>query len=258
MDRYWGPEAIALHKSTSIYGNIVTLREHPNNSGELWAGTDDGLVWKTSDDGKTWSSIKNFTELPKTKVGSLSLPLVYVQDIVLSSHQQDLVYVVFNNHKNGDFKPYIYKSANGGKSWEGIASDLPNRGTVYSLVEDPINPDLLFAGTEFGLFFTLNGGENWAQLKGGLPTIAVKDIAIQERENDLVLATFGRGFYVLDNYSPLRELNYVLEQEAAFFSTKPGLLFQRANIGGMGYKGGQHYRSKNPPMGVTFQLHLAE
>jgi len=258
MDRYWGPEAIALHKSTSIYGNIVTLREHPNNSGELWAGTDDGLVWKTSDDGKTWSSIKNFTELPKTKVGSLSLPLVYVQDIVLSSHQKDLVYVVFNNHKNGDFKPYIYKSANGGKSWEGIASDLPNRGTVYSLVEDPINPDLLFAGTEFGLFFTLNGGENWAQLKGGLPTIAVKDIAIQERENDLVLATFGRGFYVLDNYSPLRELNYVLEQEAAFFSTKPGLLFQRANIGGMGYKGGQHYRSKNPPMGVTFQLHLAE
>jgi hypothetical protein len=191
-------------------------------------------------------------------VGSLSLPLVYVQDIVLSSHQKDLVYVVFNNHKNGDFKPYIYKSTNGGKSWEGIASDLPNRGTVYSLVEDPINPDLLFAGTEFGLFFTLNGGENWAQLKGGLPTIAVKDIAIQERENDLVLATFGRGFYVLDNYSPLRELNYVLEQEAAFFSTKPGLLFQRANIGGMGYKGGQHYRSKNPPMGVTFQLHLAE
>ena len=258
MDRYWGPEAIALHKSTSIYGNIVTLREHPNNHGELWAGTDDGLIWKTNNDGKTWSSIKNFTELPKTKVGSLSLPLVYVQDIVLSSHRKNLVYVVFNNHKNGDFKPYIYKSSNGGKSWDNVANDLPNRGTVYSLVEDPINPDLLFAGTEFGLFFTLNGGQNWAQLKGGLPTIAVKDIAIQERENDLVLATFGRGFYVLDNYSPLRELNYILEQQAAFFSTKPGLLFQRANIGGMDYKGGQHYRSKNPPMGVTFQLHLAE
>ena len=95
-----------------------------------------------------------------------------------------------------------------------------------------------------------------AQLKIGLPTIAV--ILPFKKENDLVLATFGRGFYVLDNYSPLRELNYVLEQQAAFFSTKPGLLFQRANIGGMDYKGGQHYRSKNPPMGVTFQLHLAE
>jgi photosystem II stability/assembly factor-like uncharacterized protein len=258
MDRYWGPEAIALHKSTSIYGNIVTLREHPNNSGELWAGTDDGLIWRTTDDGENWSSIKNFTELPKTKVGSLSLPLVYVQDLVLSAHKKDLVYAVFNNHKNGDFKPYIYKSANGGKSWESIATDLPERGTVYSLVEDPINPDLLFAGTEFGMFFTLDGGEHWAQLKGGLPTIAVKDIAIQERENDLVIATFGRGFYVLDNYSPLRELEYVLEQDAAFFSTKPGLLFQRANVGGIDYKGSQHYRSKNPPMGVTFQMHIAE
>ena len=258
MGRYWGPEAIALHKSTSIYGNIVTLKEHPNNPGELWVGTDDGLVWKTTDDGKNWSSIKNFTEIPKTKVGSLSLPLVYVQDIVLSAHKENVIYTVFNNHKNGDFKPYIYKSVDGGKNWSSVHGNLPERGTVYSLVEDPINPDLLFAGTEFGLFFTLDGGAHWAQLKGGLPTIAVKDIAIQERESDLVIATFGRGFYVLDNYSPLREMEFVLEQDAAFFSTKPGLLFNRANIGGIDYKGGQHYRSKNPPMGVTFQLYLKD
>ena len=102
---------------------------------------------------------------------------------------------MFNNHKNGDFKPYIYKSTNGGKTGKALPV-IAERGTVYSLVEDPINPDLLFAGTEFGMFFTLDGGEHWAQLKGGLPTIAVKDIAIQERENDLVIATFGRGFYI--------------------------------------------------------------
>ena len=258
MDRYWGPEAIALHKSTSIYGNIVTLKEHPNHVGELWAGTDDGLVWKTTDDGKNWSSIKNYNALPKTQVGSLSLPLVYVQDIVPSRHDDKIVYTVFNNHKNGDFTPYIYKSDDGGKSWTALTNGLPEKGSVYALAEDHINPDLLFAGTEFGIWFTLDGGANWKELGSGLPTTAVRDIAIQERENDLVLATFGRGFYVLDNYSPLREMNYILEQDAAFFSTKPGLLFNRANIGGMDYKGGQDYHAKNPPVGVTFELYITE
>jgi hypothetical protein len=129
---------------------------------------------------------------------------------------------------------------------------------VYSIAEDHINPNILFAGTEFGVFFTLDGGENWAALKSGLPTIAVRDIAIQERENDLVLGTFGRGFYVLDNYSPLRELEYVLEQESAFFTTKPGLLFRRASIGGTAYKGAQLYKAKNPEVGTTFEWYLAE
>ena len=258
MDRYWGPEAIALHKSTSIYGNIVTLKEHPNNAGELWVGTDDGLVWKTEDDGKTWSSIKNYGGLPKTQVGSLSLPLIYVQDIVPSRHNDKVVYTVFNNHKNGDFRPYIYKSTDGGKSWESVASDLPEKGAVYCLAEDHIDPNLLFAGTEYGLYFTLDGGEHWKELGSGLPTIAIRDIAIQERENDLVLATFGRGFYVLDNYSPLREMNYILQQDAAFFTTKPGMLFHRANVGGIDYKGAQEYYAKNPPMGVTFELYIAE
>lgn len=258
MDRYWGPEAIALHKSTSIYGNIVTLKEHPTNPGELWAGTDDGLVWKTKDDGQNWSSLKNFNALPKTQVGSLALPLVYVQDILLSKHDSKTIYTVFNNHKNGDFKPYIFKSTDGGRNWSSIVSNLPEKGSVYSIAEDHINGNLLFVGTEFGLWYTLDGGDTWAELNEGLPTIAVRDIAIQERENDLVLATFGRGFYVLDNYSPLREMNYILEQDAAFFTTKPGMLFNRANVGGIDYKGGQHYRSKNPPRGVTFELFIKD
>lgn len=258
MGRYWGPEAIALHKSTSIYGNIVSLKESPLEAGTLWAGTDDGLVWKTDDDGANWTSVKNFSELPKTQVGSLSLPLVYVQDIVPSKHDKKVVYAVFNNHKFGDFKPYIYKSDDGGKSWDNICDNLPEKGSVYSLAEDHIDPNLLFAGTEFGIYFSLDGGEHWAKLGGGLPTIAVRDIAIQERENDLVLATFGRGFYVLDNYSPLRELNYILEQEAAAFSTKPAMLFNRSDIGGIDYKGKQYYRAKNPDMGITFDVYIKE
>ena len=254
MKQFWGPDAIALHKSTSIYGNIVTLKEHPNNVGELWAGTDDGLLWKTMNDGDSWSKVESFKNLPKTKVEEKYLSLTYIQDIVLSAHSDHVVYVVYNNHKNGDFKPYIFKSEDGGKNWVDIANNLPSRGTVYSLVEDPLRKNMLFAGTEFGLWFTLDGGKNWAQLKSGLPTIAVKDIAIQERENDLVLATFGRGFYVLDNYAPLRQLDTILEENVALFKTKPALLFHRGNIGGIDYKGGQEYRAKNPKMGAHFYL----
>lgn len=258
MDRYWGPEAIALHQSTSIYGNIVSLRESPIHPGHLWAGTDDGLVWKTTDDGANWSVVKNFSNLPKTKVGSLNLPLVYVQDLLPSAHDSNRVYAAFNNHKNGDFTPYLYRSNDGGETWTDLAATLPRKGSIYSIAEDHIDEDLLFVGTEFGLYFTLDGGDNWAPLNGNLPTIAVRDIAIQKRENDLVLGTFGRGFYVLDNYSPLRELARLGAVEGAFFATRPGLLFRQASIGGTDYKGAQYYKASNPEVGVTFTYYLKE
>ena len=256
MNQFWGPEAIALHKSTSIYGNIVTLKEHPKHPKELWAGTDDGLVWKTTNDGQSWTQIKAPTNLPKLELNSESLPLIYVQDIVLSSHDDKLIYLAYNNHKNGDFKPYIFKSVDGGDNWINISDKLPERGSIYSLAEDHEEKNLLFVGTEFGLWFTLDGGKNWAQLKSGLPTIAIKDIAIQERENDLVLATFGRGFYILDNYAPLRELDKMVDEKIGLFKTKKALLFPRANVGGIDYKGGQQYSAKNPKMGITFYLHF--
>ena len=128
----------------------------------------------------------------------------YVSDLVASRLDKDLVYAAFNNHKNGDFKPYLLRSADRGRSWTSIAADLPERGTVWTIVEDTVERELLFVGTEFGLFFSLDGGKKWLQLKGGLPTIPVRDLAIQKRENDLVVATFGRGFYVLDDLTPLR------------------------------------------------------
>ncbi len=128
----------------------------------------------------------------------------YVNMVLASRHEANTVYAAFNNHKNGDFKPYLLKSTDAGSSWRSIASNLPERGSVYSIAEDPEVPDLLFVGTEFGAWFTRDGGAHWVQLTGGLPTIAVRDLAIQTRENDLVLATFGRGFWVLDDYTPLR------------------------------------------------------
>ena len=137
----------------------------------------------------------------------------FVSDIEASLHDPNTVYVVLYNYKRGDFKPYVVKSTDRGKTWVSITGDLPERGSTYTIVQDHVKPDLLFVGTEFGLFFTLDGGIKWIQLKSGLPTIAVRDLEIQRRENDLAIGTFGRGFYILDDYSPLRELTQRTDRE---------------------------------------------
>ncbi|MCK5367291.1 MAG: glycosyl hydrolase, partial [Cyclobacteriaceae bacterium] len=194
MGKVWGVDAVAKHLSTTIYGNIVALTESPKKEGLLYIGTDDGLVQVTEDGGKNWRKQDRFSGVPE---------MTYVNMLLASQHEERLVYAAFNNHKKGDFKPYLMKSNDAGKSWISIASNLPERGSVYAIAEDHVNPSLLFAGTEFGVFFTLNRGKKWTQFKSGLPTVAIRDIEIQKRENDLVLASFGRSFYVLDDYSPL-------------------------------------------------------
>src|SRR5262249_26037206 len=148
----------------------------------------------------------------------------YVSSLKAGKHDASTVYASFDNHKMGDFKPYALKSTDRGKTWTSIAGDLPARGSVYSLVEDSVDANLLFAGTEFGLYFTTDGGKTWIRLKGGLPTIAIKDMVVQETEGDLVLASFGRGFYVLDDLSPLRQAKAdVLAKDAVFFPVKKAL-----------------------------------
>lgn len=250
MGKVWPMDAIAYHKSTTVYGNIVSFMESEKKKGLLFAGTDDGLVHVSENDGGSWKAYSTFPGIPER---------TYVQDLKPSQHDENVVYAVFNNHKNGDFKPYILKSSNKGGSWVNIAGNLPERGSVYSLAEDHVNPDLLFAGTEFGVFFTLDGGKVWKQLKAGLPTIAIRDIAIQKRENDLVLASFGRGFYILDDYSPLRSLaDETLEQNAAVLPIKDGLLFNQAYVGGTDYKGASYYSAENPPIGATFTYYIKE
>ena len=250
MGRNWGPEAIALHRSTSIFGNIVMLRENPLVEGELWAGTDDGRICVKRAGSDEWEIQETFTDIPEG---------TYVQDILLSKHNKTAVYTLFNNHKNGDFKPYILASSNSGKSWKSISNDLPERGSLYAIAEDHVSKDLLFVGTEFGVQFTLNKGKNWKALKGGLPTIAVRDLTIQERENDLVLATFGRGFYIMDDYSPLRALtDENLSKEGVIFPVKDGLFFNENNIGGISYKGNSYFNTPNPPVGATFYYHLKD
>ena len=177
-----------------------------------------------------------------------------------SLFDKNTVFAVFDNHKKGDFKPYVMRSDNKGKSWKNITGDLPNRGSSYAIAQDHENKDLLFLGTEFGLFFTQNGGENWIQLKSGLPTIAVRDVVIQRRENDLALATFGRGFYILDDYTPLRsDAGTVKQQDATLFPVRKALQFvEHSPLGlpGKSMLGANFYIADNPAFGAVFSYYV--
>jgi len=247
MGKIQGLDAIAYKQSTSMYGTITALHESPKVKGLLAVGTDDGLIQVSSDAGANWTKLDKLPGIPD---------LTFVNDVKWSQHSADVLYAVFNNHKNGDFKPYLMVSKNRGKTWEALSAGLPQRGSTYVIAEDHKDASLLFVGTEFGVFTSTDGGLTWTELKKGLPTIAVRDIAIQQREDDLVLATFGRGFYVLDDYSPLREIkNDIKKNEAIVLPIKPVVLYHEASplgYGGAGFLGAGYYMADNPMVGATF------
>jgi photosystem II stability/assembly factor-like uncharacterized protein len=197
MGKVWGIDAVAKNASTAFFGNASALAESPKKEGLIYVGTDDGLIQITEDGGKNWRRVEKLPEVPE---------LAYVSRIVASNHDANTVYVAIENHQNADFKPYLFKSTDAGRTWVSIKSNLPANAPVWAIAEDHVNPNLLFVGNEYGLYFSIDGGQKWIQLRGGLPTIQVRDLAIQKRENDLVLGTFGRGIYILDNYTPLRLL----------------------------------------------------
>lgn len=254
MDRIWGVDAVAKNASTSLYGTIVSVSESPKVEGLIYVGTDDGMLSVTEDGGENWKSVGAF--------GSLDVPeFGYINDIEADLHDDNTVYVAVNNHKRGDFKPYIVKSTDRGETWTEITGNLPERGSTYTIKQDHENSDLLFCGTEFGCFFTIDGGEKWIKLSAGLPTIAIRDIEIQADENDLVLASFGRGFYILDDYTPLREVTNETSKENKVFPIKTGLMYQPSAPlagGGRAFQGANFYIAPNPPFGVTFTYHLKE
>ncbi len=253
MGKVWSVDAVSKNRSTSFYGNIVSLAESPRVEGLLWVGTDDGLIQVSGDGGESWRRIERFPGVPER---------TYVNSLVASQHADDTVYAAFNNHKSGDFKPYLLRSDDRGGSWRSIAGDLPERGSVYVVVEDHEKPDLLFVGTEFGVYFTVDGGGKWVELTGGMPTIAVRDLAIQRRENDLVVATFGRGFYILDDYTPLRHIDAErLAEEALLLPVKKTWMYIESRPWGRRGKASQgdaFYTSLNPPVGAVFTYYLEE
>ena len=252
MGRIWPPEAVWKNVFTSPYGTIVALDESPLVEGLLYVGTDDGLVQVSEDGGGSWRRQGAFPAVPA---------MAYVADVVASRHMGDRVYAVFNNHKEGDFAPYVVRSDDRGATWTNITGDVPDGQSTWTLMEDHVDPDLLFLGTEFGLFVTRDGGGSWVRLRGGLPTIAVRDLEIQRREDDLVLATFGRGFYILDDYSPLREMDEAVAGPAHLFPVKdPWAYIPARPLGGQekGTFGDAFFTAPNPPFGAVFTFYLGD
>jgi photosystem II stability/assembly factor-like uncharacterized protein len=251
MGRVWSVDAIAKNMSTSMYGSLIAVDESPLVEGLLYAGTDDGLIHVSEDGGQNWRRQESFKGVP-----DMSL----VEDIIASHHDSNVAYAVFDNHKRGDHKPYVMKTVDRGVSWELIVDGLPARGTAHTIIEDHVDPALLFTGTEFGLFFSADGGQSWNELTG-MPTISVRDLEIQRREGDLVVTTFGRGFYILDDYSPLRTPQSGLESGATLFPVRDTWLFNpdsRRGWGGKGDWGTGRYVAENPPHGAIFSYYLAE
>lgn len=252
MDQVWAIDMVEKNKSTTIYGNIVAFDESPKKKGLLYAGTDDGLVQISENGGANWRKVSPFPGVPaNTRVNMLCA----------SSHDENVVFAVLNNHRSGDYKPYILKSTDKGTTWKSISGNLPERGSAFVLRQDHVNPDLLFAGTDFACYFSIDAGVNWTKLEG-LPTIAIYDLEIQQRENDLVAASFGRGFYVLDDYTPLRNLTKeTLAKDAVLFPVKDALSFvpmTPLGLTGTGTQGHNLWNAENPEFGATFTLYLKE
>ena len=252
MDQVWTIDAVMKNASTTIYGNVIALDESPKKKGLLYVGTDDGLIQVSENDGGTWAKYNVFPGVPaNTRVNMLTASL----------HDENTVYAAFNSQRQGDFKPYLYTSNDKGKTWTSISSNLPERGNVYCIKQDHVDPNLLFVGTEFGAYFSNDNGKIWTKISG-LPITAVYDLDIQKRENDLVAATFGRGFYVLDNYSPLRSLTKEnLDKKAFLFPVKPALQYVPADplgLDGTGFQGHNMWAASNPTFGATFSLYIKD
>jgi photosystem II stability/assembly factor-like uncharacterized protein len=252
MGRTWSADALWDHGAMSMFSTITTISESRLVEGLIYAGTDDGLIQVTEDGGKTWR-----------KAGLGGVPDgVFVNEIAASKHDRDTVFAAVDNHKTGDYKPYLLRSDDRGRTWRNIAGDLPARAIVWSLAQDHVKKDLIFAGTEFGIYATLDGGARWLELGGKVPTIPFRDIEIQERENDLVGASFGRGFFVLDDYTPLRALGgQAPAAEAVLFPVKKALRYvQKRPIdsSGKGMMGDDFFTAPNPPFGAVFTYYLKE
>jgi len=248
MGKVWPADSVAYHESTTALSNVVSIDESPVLEGLIYAGTDDGLLQVTEDGGKSWRKVEDFPGVPKW---------TYVSDVFASPRDANTVFVALNNWQRGDYKPYLVKSSDRGRTFTSVTGNLPDRHDVWSVIQDHVNGNLLFAGTEFGVFTSVDGGQNWIQLKGGMPVAQARDMTVQKREGDLVVATFGRGFYVLDDYSPLRELAaQALTEETHLYPLRDAYQFSQTGLAPAGTAGigpmSGNWTAPNPPYGAVF------
>ncbi|MCP4611205.1 MAG: glycosyl hydrolase [Planctomycetes bacterium] len=253
MDRVWSINAVYDTGAMSQYGNITSISESPLKEGLIYVGTDDGLIQITEDEGQTWRKVERIYGIPEE---------AFVNDIKADCHDVNTVYAVFDNHKTGDFKPYLVRSDDRGRTWHSITGDLPERQILWRFTQDHVKRKLYFLGAEFGLYFSIDGGNKWIQLKGNVPTISFRDIEIQRRENDLVGASFGRSFFILDDYSFLREISdeVLNEKEFMLMPIRKALLYVPARALGSekGSQGDGFFTAPNPPFGAVFTYYLKD
>ena len=252
MGRTWSVEAGWDLYAMTEFHTIANFSESPVDENILWAGTDDGIIQVTTNGGESWKKIEldDIQGIPAT---------AYVNDIRADLYDPNTVYVALDNHKYGDYKPYLIKSTNLGKKWTSLADDLPAKHLVWRIVQDHVNKDLMFIGTEFGVFFTVNGGIKWVELDGGMPTISTRDVKIQRRENDLVAGTFGRGIYILDDYAPLRALTEKsMEQDALLFAPSRPVKWFQLDTRHTDSDGDDRFAAENPAHGATLTYFLKD
>jgi len=238
------------NSAAEMYETIFSISESPKDGKLIWAGTDDGRLQLTQDGGEHWHDvISNVPGLPKG---------AWVNWIEASRFDAATAYAVFDLHSFGDMRPYVYRTRDFGKTWTALATPADPktvRGYAHVIKEDLKTPNLLFLGTEFGLYISIDGGERWAQFKGGrFPEVAVRDLAIQPRENDLVLATHGRGIWIVDDITPLRDLSdELLGREFSIVSSRPAIQRLRANGGDP--TGAAVFIGDDPPDGVAISYY---
>ncbi|HYV37375.1 MAG TPA: hypothetical protein VE988_16825, partial [Gemmataceae bacterium] len=224
---------------------LFTISESPVKKGVLWTGSDDGRIMVSKDSGGKWDDVSKIPNMPKDSC---------ISRVEASYHAEGTCYVSITRYRNDDRKPYVFKTTNFGESWENITSNLPESGSVHVVIESSKNKNLLFCGTEFGLFVSVEGGKVWHRMTGGLPTVAVHDLVIHPRDRDLVIGTHGRGIYIMDDISPLEAMTpETLKKPVLLFDTRPAVAFkwkQAAAVKSNVFVG------QNPPYGSIIRYHL--
>jgi photosystem II stability/assembly factor-like uncharacterized protein len=251
MGRVWSVDALFDHGAMSKYNTLTAVTESPLAEGVLYIGSDDGLIHSSGDSGRNWTRSRALPGTPED---------IFINDMEASLHDADTVFAVADAHKIGDFSPYVFESRDRGGSWRSISGDLPEGEIVWSIQQDHVMPDLLFLGAETGIYVSTNRGANWHKLNGNTPTISFRDIKIHRRDNDLVGATFGRGIFVLDDYSALRDIaSGALVADAALFPVRDAWWYVPMVPGqavGLPTFGSTKFVAPNPPFGALLTYHL--
>lgn len=253
VGRVWSTDALYDNGAMSKYATLTSITESPQQEGVLYTGSDDGMINVSEDGGESWRKSGALPQVPSRS---------FINDLEASPHDANTVFAVADAHKFGDYRPYLFISTDRGRNWKSIAGDLPDGTIVWVIKQDHKDENLLFIGTEYGVYFSYNKGINWIKLKGGVPTIPFRDLELHERDDDLVGATFGRGFYVLDDYSALRNISKAVGEEAnTLFSVRdawwyvPNVPMQAK---GMPTLGSTYFVGDNPDYGAVFTYYLAD